>query len=82
MVNLPLPADRYLAPACMVAIGTHDMVGNVWEYFADVVSDSAIASKQLPKAGYGSSIHVDGLPLVTTDMSHALYKMIISGRPR
>jgi formylglycine-generating enzyme required for sulfatase activity len=59
--------------SCISGVGAFDMVGNVWEYVDDTVTDAVVSGRTIPVSGYVAQMAEDGLPLVTASSSNPLY---------
>ncbi len=52
---------------CVTATGVHDVVGNVWEWMEDTVTEGLYKNRSLPESGYVSLVDQDGIVLETSD---------------
>lgn len=50
---------------CVSSSGAYDMVGNVWEWVDETVTDGEVFGKDLPDEGYITSIDSNGVPIET-----------------
>ncbi len=53
--------------ACQTPSGIADVVGNVWEWMDDVVTDGQIAGRYVPQSGYVELVDDAGMVLKTSD---------------
>lgn len=61
----PTPAG---SAACVTPSGVHDLVGNLWEWMDDTVTEGQIAGRYVPQAGYVDLVDDAGLVLRTSDI--------------
>jgi len=59
------PGRTGSAKNCISGAGAYDMIGNVWEWVAGVVTDGNFNGRQLPKAGYIDSTDGESMPGAT-----------------
>jgi formylglycine-generating enzyme required for sulfatase activity len=52
---------------CVTPTGVHDLVGNVWEWMGDTITDGVHNDTLLPEAGYIALVDGAGIVLETTD---------------
>ncbi len=50
---------------CVTNTGVHDVVGNVWEWMDDTVTDGTYKDRSLPESGYITLVDSDGVVLTT-----------------
>jgi hypothetical protein len=50
---------------CASVSGAHDMIGNVWEWLEETVSDGRYVEEALPNEGYIADITSGGIPIQT-----------------
>lgn len=50
---------------CVSSSGAYDMVGNVWEWQQETVTDGILNGRALPSEGYVTSIDDNGVPIAT-----------------
>lgn len=50
---------------CVSVSGAHDMIGNVWEWLEETVSDGQYVEQALPNEGYVADIASNGIPIDT-----------------
>ncbi len=51
--------------ACSSPQGSHDMIGNVWEWVEETVTDGSYDARQLPDEGYVTGVDANGIPIAT-----------------
>ena len=51
---------------CLTPSGVSDMIGNVWEWVDEQVSEGAYQKRQLPESGYVALVDTDGVALETS----------------
>jgi len=51
---------------CVSSHGVYDMVGNVWEWVDETVSNGSYKGRKLPDGGYVSGIDNEGVPIDTS----------------
>lgn len=52
--------------ACVTPAGVHDMIGNLWEWTADTVTEGAYNERSLPASGYVDLVDSGGVVLRTS----------------
>ncbi len=50
---------------CVSAVGTHDAVGNVWEWTSDDIIEGQYDGHLLPEEGYVTQVTADGVAILT-----------------
>jgi formylglycine-generating enzyme required for sulfatase activity len=50
---------------CKSSAGAYDMIGNVWEWVQDTISEGKYKEKEMPASGYIQGIDEDALPTAT-----------------
>lgn len=50
---------------CVSSSGAYDMIGNVWEWVDETVSDGELSGRALPEEGYVVGIDNNGVPIET-----------------
>ncbi len=58
---------------CVSDASAFDMVGNVWEWIDDTITDGAYGSRPLPPTGFVAQADVSGFPVETTSAGVAAY---------
>lgn len=58
---------------CVTPTGVHDVVGNVWEWTADTVTDGKHNETELPASGYVSLVDGAGLVLETSEVPNGQF---------
>ncbi len=61
------------ASQCMTALGAHDLVGNVWEWMAETITDGQYADRQLPESGYVAAVDDAGIVVTTAERAPVSY---------
>ncbi len=59
----PVPTG---SSSCIAPSGVHDMVGNVWEWIDETVTDGRYDERTLPASGYVSLVDAEGVVVSTT----------------
>ncbi len=59
--------------ACKSTVGTYDMIGNVWEWVDESVTEGSYRNRQIPQTGYVSGVDADGVALLSATVEDALY---------
>lgn len=52
---------------CVTPTGIHDLVGNVWEWSNDVLTDGVYKERELPPSGYVKLVDGEGVVIETTN---------------
>lgn len=61
--NAPDPTGS--REACVSPQGPKDMIGNVWEWVEETVTDGSYDTRVLPDEGYITGVDADGIPIST-----------------
>lgn len=59
--------------ACKSGVGAHDLVGNVWEWVDETVTDSTFDGRALPREGYVTSVDASGVAITSGEVEDELY---------
>ncbi|MCK5416591.1 SUMF1/EgtB/PvdO family nonheme iron enzyme [Candidatus Parcubacteria bacterium] len=51
---------------CVSAYGAYDMIGNLWEWVDEEISDGMLDDKKMPEAGYVVEVNKKGIPIKTS----------------
>lgn len=58
---------------CRSSSGIHDMVGNLWEWTDEQVTDHTFMGRALPSEGYVDEVDANGIALATSEGANELY---------
>lgn len=58
---------------CVSVALAYDMIGNVWEWVDETISDGALQGRTLPAQGYIQGVDSDGIPTETNDSANLNY---------
>jgi formylglycine-generating enzyme required for sulfatase activity len=58
---------------CIAPLGTHDLVGNVWEWLDEEVTDGAYNQRSMPSSGYVIGVDTDGVVSATADQADSTF---------
>ena len=73
IINSASPAQTGSALQCHSLRGIYDMIGNVWEWVDEEISDGRYANHLLPASGYVGEIDAFGIPVSSTNTPSELY---------
>lgn len=59
--------------SCVTDAGVHDLVGNVWEWVDESVTNGVYSGRDLPQSGFVSSVDNNGVVVTTSASSSDLY---------
>lgn len=68
--SAPVPTG---SAECVAPSGVHDLVGNVWEWTNDSVTDGVYNDRAVPETGYVALVDTDGFVLETADRPEASF---------
>lgn len=58
---------------CISDAGAYDMVGNVWEWVEETVSNGTFGDRTLPQTGFVSGVDVDGIAFETNTGKESMF---------
>lgn len=58
---------------CVSSAGAHDVIGNLWEWVDETVTEGSVNGIRLPEEGYVASVDSDGIALTSTTTPQDLY---------
>jgi formylglycine-generating enzyme required for sulfatase activity len=59
--------------ACISSIGSHDVIGNVWEWVDEQVVGNEFNGRPLPEDGYVTSVDAGGIAITSDDAPDEMY---------
>jgi len=68
--DTPQPTGK---AACVSPLGVYDLIGNVWEWIDEEVTDGQYRERSLPETGYVQSVDTDGIVVTTGNSANTNY---------
>jgi formylglycine-generating enzyme required for sulfatase activity len=71
--NSTKPGNSGSGINCKSSWGAYDMIGNVWEWTFETVSEGNYKGIELPEGGFVDGVNEDGVPTKTSEEENSLY---------